>query len=65
MGSISELTQTEIGRATSVNTSPATSAWPRVSHVRRAGESSNPSITNSPIWANQARPSEKERVAIR
>ena len=31
----------------------------------RPGESSSPSITNSPIWASQATPSAKERVAAR
>ena len=31
----------------------------------RAGESSSPSITKSPIWASHATPSENERVATR
>ena len=33
--------------------------------VIRPGESSRPSITNSPIWASQATPSENDFVAAR
>ena len=59
------LTSTESGRATRVSTRPATTAYPMVSRSIRPGESSSPSITNSPIWASQARPSAKDRVAAR
>ena len=38
---------------------------PTVSHEIRPGESSRPSITNSPIWASHATPSANDRVAPR
>ena len=38
---------------------------PTVSRSIRLGETSSPSITNSPIWASQATPSENDRVACR
>ncbi len=44
---------------------PATSASPTVCHEIRAGDSSSPSITNSPICDSQATPSAKDRVAPR
>ena len=65
IGCTTALTATEIGRATRVRTSPAASARPTVDRVIRPGESSRPSMTNSPIWASQATPSAKDRVAPR
>ena len=38
---------------------------PTLPRVIRPGDSSRPSITNSPIWASQATPSVNERVAAR
>ena len=40
-------------------------ARPTISNVIRPGDSSSPSMTNSPIWASQAMPSPKDRVAAR
>ncbi len=65
IGCTAALTSTESGRATKVSTSPATSASPTVSQVSRSGESSSPSITNRPICAIHAMPSENDRVAAR
>ena len=42
-----------------------TIASPTVSSPIRPGDTSSPSITNSPIWASQASPSENDRVAAR
>ena len=36
-----------------------------MAQVISSGESSRPSMTNSPIWASQATPSAKDRVAAR
>ena len=65
IGCTTELTSTDSGRATKVSTRPATIASPTIERVSRPGESSSPSITNSPIWASQATPSAKDRVAPR
>jgi hypothetical protein len=65
IGCTTALTSTESGRATKVSTRPATMASPTVSQVIRPGESSRPSITNSPICASQATPSANDRVAAR
>ena len=60
-----ELTSTDSGRATSVRIRPVTMPRPTISSVIRPGESSRPSITNSPIWASDARPSANDLVATR
>ena len=65
IGWTSAATATERGRASRVSPSPATMAMLTVSRSIRLGETSRPSITNSPIWASQATPSEKDRVACR
>ena len=65
MGCTMLLTTTDSGLATSVSTRPVASAWTTVWRSMRDGERSSPSITNSPIWASHATPSEKERVATR
>ena len=60
------LTSTDSGRATSVSSEAGDHArGRRCSRVIRPGESSSPSITNSPIWASQATPSANDRVAAR
>ena len=59
------LSSTDAGRATNVSTRPVTRACTTMVLSMRAGESSSPSITNSPIWASHATPSAKERVATR
>ena len=65
IGWTTALASTDSGRATNVRSRPAAIASPTVEAVIRPGDSSRPSITNSPIWASQATPSAKERVAAR
>ncbi len=55
-------TITARGRAMSTRTDPATRAG-TTAPGSRLGEASSPSMTNSPIWASQATPSAKPRVA--
>ncbi len=56
---------TESGRATKVSSRPASAATATWVSEMRPGDTSSPSITNRPIWASQATPSLKERVAAR
>lgn len=56
---------TDNGRATNVSSRPASMATATCSSEMRAGDTSRPSITNSPICASHATPSEKDRVAAR
>ncbi len=65
IGRTTELATTETGRASTVRIRPASRASPTISHEMRSGESSSPSITNSPICASQATPSANDRVAPR
>ncbi len=53
---------TEAGRATSSNAAPTPTAG-QTRSPSRDGVTSSPSSTNNPIWANQASPSAKPRVA--
>ena len=55
---------TDSGRATSSSTRPMPSAG-RIEEASSGGVASSPSITNRPIWASQAIPSAKPRVAGR
>ena len=60
-----EQASTDSGRATNVSSRPASAAITTCSSEMRPGETSSPSITNSPICASHATPSEKDRVAAR
>ena len=55
-------TATAAGRAASTSTDPTAIAG-MICAGSRAGEASSPSITNRPIWASQATPSAKPRMA--
>src|SRR3954451_9352110 len=56
---------TDNGRATNVSSSPARAATTTSYIEMLLGVTSSPSITNKPIWAIHATPSEKDLVAAR